>query len=90
MYKIIEKTNAYIARRTGGKTVSVIADNMTLKEAQKELLSWFNYKHDTLFSNWGHAVNYCRRRIDSAVTFRDGTRSFDFDSRSYTIVADED
>lgn len=43
-FKIIGRTNGWIAARDSqfnGKTEIVIADNLTLKEAQRKLLSMF-------------------------------------------------
>lgn len=84
-YKIIGKTNGYIAQRDidfRGKTVITIESNLTLKEAQKKLLDFFNMDYETNFSNWGLArINYpCY-----TTTFKDGTRSYEYDSRYYSI-----
>ena len=91
-YRIIGKTNGWIAARDSqfkGKTEIVIADNLTLKEAQRKLLSMFNDCYDLNCSNWGMAVIARRYRAEAACKTRDdGTRSFIYDSRYFGIEED--
>lgn len=88
-YKIIGKTNGYIANRDakfGGKTEIVIAKGLTLKNAQEQLLAMFNNDHDLNADNWGMAVILTRGKVFGAIpTFKDGTRSYEYDSRRYSI-----
>lgn len=88
-YKIIGKTNGYIANRDakfGGKTEIVIAEGLTLKEAQQQLLAMFNNDHDLNAANWGMAVILTRDRVEGATpTYKDSTRSYEYDSRRYSI-----
>lgn len=78
-YKIIEKT-------AGQRTVKIIETNLELKDAQKELLELFNRRHDLNAKKWGLAVILTKDRHDGATpTFRDGTRSFSYDNKTYSI-----
>lgn len=78
-YKIIEKT-------AGQRTVRIIETNLEIKDAQKELLDLFNRRHDLNVNNWGLAVILTKDRPDGATsTFRDGTRSFSYDNKTYSI-----
>lgn len=55
-YKIVGKTNGWIASRDihfNGKTEITIESNLTLREAQKKLLDFFNEDYDTCYQNWG-------------------------------------
>ena len=92
-YKIIGKTNGYIASRDpqfNGNCVITIDSGMTLDEARAELLRMFNNDHDMNCSNWGMAVIMTRNRVYGAnPTFKDGTRSYEYDSRTY-IIEEED
>lgn len=88
-FKIIGRTNGWIAARDSqfnGKTEIVIADNLTLKEAQRKLLSMFNDCYELNCSNWGMAVIARRKRAVGAFKTRnDGTRCFEYDSRYFSI-----
>lgn len=92
-YKIqLTFQNPYIAQRNGGdKTIST---GLTLKEAQTELLDLYNRKYDgerPYAMNWGLAVIQSRPYIFGArPTWEDGTRTFDWDSRAYSIEPEED
>ena len=92
-FKIIGRTNGWIAARDSqfkGKTEIVIAYNLTLKEAQRKLLSMFNECYELDCSNWGMAVIASKERAEGAYkTHEDGTRSFDYDSRTFSIEEDE-
>ena len=92
-FKIIGRTNGWIAARDSqfnGKTEIVIADNLTLKEARRRLLSMFNECYELGCSNWGMAVIASKERAEGAYkTHEDGTRSFDYDSRSFSIEEEE-
>lgn len=93
-YRIIGETNGWIAARDSqfkGKTEIVIADNLTLKEAQRKLLSMFNECYELGCSNWGVAVIATKSRDFCAYTTReDGTRCFDYDSRTFSIKEKEE
>ena len=88
-FKIVGRTNGWIAERDSlfkGKTEIVIDDNLTLKEAQRRLLSMFNGYYELNCSNWGMAVIARRYRAEGACKTRDdGTRSFIYDSRYFSI-----
>ena len=88
-YRIIGETNGWIAARDSqfkGKTEIVIDDNLTLKEAQRKLLSMFNECYELGCSNWGAAVIATKSRVFCAYkTHDDGTRCFDYDGRTFSI-----
>lgn len=88
-YRIIGETNGWIAARDSqfkGKTEIVIADNLTLKEAQRKLLSMFNECYELGCNNWSAAVIATKSRGFCAYPTReDGTRCFEYDSRTFSI-----
>lgn len=87
-YSIVARTNGYIASRDihfNGKTTVTIAAGLTLKEAQRRLLEMFNDDYNKNYSNWGLA------RINepyNTTSHKDGTRSYEYDSRYYSIEID--
>lgn len=88
-YRITGTTNSWIANRHAefnGKTHIVIEKGLTLKEAQKRLLEMFCEKYDIYCDNWGLARI---RRPYETNTRKDGTRSFEYDSRKYEIEEEE-
>ena len=93
-FKIVGRTNGWIAERDSlfkGKTKIVIADNLTLKEAQRKLLSMFNECYELGCSNWGMAVIARKKCAEGAYeTHEDGTRSFDYDSRTFSIEEEDE
>lgn len=83
-YKIIAQTDGYIASRDAkfkGNTCITIEDGLTLKEAQRKLLDMYNKDYDTAYSNWGLVRNH---NLNTG-SYRDGTRSYQYDSRRYSI-----
>lgn len=91
-YTITAQTNPWIAQRDamfGGKTSVILEKNLTLKEAQNKLLDLYNRKFENeryFAKNWGIAVIQSADKVDRAnPTFRDGTRSFEYDSRTFSI-----
>lgn len=82
--------NPYIGSRNGGNRT--LYKGLSLKEAQSRLLSLYNEKYEgerPYARNWGLAVIQSKPYVFGAVsTFGDGTRSFDWDSRSYSIEAE--
>lgn len=92
-FKIVGRTNGWIAERDSlfkGKTEIIVAGNLTLKEAQRRLLAMFNDCYALNCSNWGMAVIASKERAEGAYkTHEDGTRSFDYDSRSFSIEEEE-
>lgn len=82
-------TSGYIAnrdRKFNGKTTVVIESGLTLKKAQKKLLDMFNNDYDTSYPNWGMAVIRTKNNVEGATrTFKDGTRSYEYDSRRFYI-----
>lgn len=89
-YKIIAKTNGYIANRDimfNGKTEVTIEKGLSLKEAQKKLLDMFNEDYRTYFTNWGLVRSH---RPNNSCSFKDGTRGYEWDSRNFGIVKEEE
>ena len=88
-FRIVGITDGWIAERDAqfnGKTQIIVACNLTLKEAQRKLLSMFNDCYDFNCSNWGMAVIARRYRAEGAFKTRnDGTRCFEYDSRYFSI-----
>lgn len=90
-YKIIGKTNPWIAQRDfnfNGKTEITLESGLTLSEARKVLLDYFCKDHDCYFPNWGVAMNSKLGR-DYASHYSDGTYSYEWDSRYYSIEEEE-
>lgn len=91
-FKIIGRTYGWIAERDtqfNGKTEIVVEKNLTLKEAQRKLLSMFNECYELGCSNWGTAVIATKSRVFCAYkTHDDGTRCFDHDGRTFSIEED--
>lgn len=89
-YKIIGKTNGWIAQRDSlfkGKTEITIESHLTLREAQKKLLDFFNEDYETFYPNWGLAVG--NHRFDCG-SHSDGTRYYEYDSRYFSIEEDNE
>lgn len=90
-YNIIEKRDWYTANRDAafkGKCERIIRTNLSLKDAQKELLNLFNYyfQNEYFATNWGMAVIMTRKRVFSASpTYPDDTRSFEYDGKKFYI-----
>lgn len=91
-YNIVAETNQYIANRLSefnGKCRVVKYSGLTLKEAQKELIDLYNELYDgerPFARNWGLAVIQSHRFVDGAFpTHSDGTRTFEYDGRRYSI-----
>lgn len=84
--------NPYISSRNGGD--KTLFTGLSLKEAHKKLLDLYNEKYDCerpYAPNWGLAVVQSKPFAFGAVpTFQDGTRSFDWDSRSYSIEIEDE
>ena len=93
-FKIVGRTNGWIAERDtqfNGKTEIIVAGNLTLKEAQRKLLSMFNECYELDCKNWGMAVIARKKCAEGAdETHEDGTRSFDYDSRTFSIEEEEE
>ena len=88
-YKIIGRTNGWIAQRDihfNGNTCITLCSGMTLREAQERLLEFFNKDYDQEigmpYRNWG--LVRCHHPLVTT-THRDGTRSYEYDSRYYSI-----
>lgn len=88
-FRIVGITDGWIAKRDtqfNGKTQIIVAGNLTLKEAQRKLLSMFNDCYELNCSNWGMAVIARRKRAEGAFkTRKDGTHCFEYDSRYFSI-----
>lgn len=80
----------YISNKYGGDRV--LFDNLTLEEAQDKLLELYNENFDgerEFAESWDAAVIQSVKHIFGAnETNPDGTRSFDWDSRLFVIVAE--
>ena len=91
-FRIVGITDGWTAERDtqfNGKTQIIVAGNLTLKEAQRKLLSMFNDCFELNCSNWGMAVIARKKCAEGAdETHEDGTRSFDYDSRTFSIEED--
>lgn len=84
-YSIIGRTNGWIASRDAnfrGKCEVIFKENLTLREAQEELLRMYNYDYDACWSNWGLAVIHSN---GNAWSGSDGARRYEYDSRVYSI-----
>lgn len=81
------KTYTIKKKRDGEHFGKVIESGLTLQEAYAELLDLFNRRFDTIFKNWGIAVNATRNNSTdyACKTFGDGTRSFSYDVYTYWI-----
>ena len=88
-FKIVGRTNCWIAARDSqfnGKTEIDVEKNLTLKEAQNELLRMFNKCFELDCKHWGTAVIATKSRVFCAYkTHDDGTRCFDYDVRTFSI-----
>ena len=90
-YRIIGKTNPWIAQRDSlfrGKAEIIIEKNLTLSRARATLLKWFNNDYDLSCPNMGSAMNSKEGR-DHLSRYNDGTYSYDWDSRTYSIEEEE-
>lgn len=89
-YKVMGNTNPWIAARDitfNGKTEVVFERGISLREAQKKLLEFFNSDYGTYFQNWG--LVRCNYPYESS-SFNDGIRSYSYDSRIYYIEEDNE
>lgn len=92
LYAIIAKTNSYIAQRDSrfnGRTMYVVSSHLSLRDAQRQLLSMYNdefCEQRSAAPNWGIAVCQSARHCDGARSHLDGSRFFEFDSRIFSIV----
>ena len=91
-FRIVGITDDWVAKRDtqfNGKTQIIVARNLTLKEAQRKLLSMFNGYYELNCSNWGMAVIARKKRAEGACkSHEDGTRCFIYDSRYFGIEED--
>ena len=89
-YRIIGKTNSWIAQRNGWrKTAIVISSNLTLKQAKDALLSMFSNDYEVYLPNWGCVMSSKIGR-DYVSHYKDGTYSYEYDSRYYSIEKEVD
>lgn len=91
-YSIVAETNGYLANRLAefnGKCKVIKESGLTLVDAKKELLRMYNDMYDgerPHACNWGMAVIHSAANVYGASpTYRDGTRSFSYDGRRYSI-----
>lgn len=91
LFCIVAKTNPWIAQRSGlfkGRTTVVLEHDLTLKQAQKWLLEYWCEKSQCYAPNWGVAVRMKQgvpQDIIANPTHEDGTRSFEDDSKNFSI-----
>lgn len=90
-YSIICSTDDYHASRNAkfarNENTYVVASNLTLKEAQKQLLEMFSEDAGRLVDNWGLAVaNHYRDGLEAYKSHKDGIRAYEFDVYTYSIV----
>jgi hypothetical protein len=84
-YRIIGKTNGWIAQRNGwGKTENIISSNLTLKQAKGALLSMLLDDYEIYYPNWGCVMNSKIGR-NCVSHYKDGTYRYEYDSRYYLI-----
>ena len=87
-FAIIGKTDLYYANRDinfNGKSEVVFEKGLSLKEAQEKLLDMFNNDYGDEIGdcvNWREAR---RKKKYSTSSFKDGTRSYEYDLRYYRI-----
>lgn len=91
-YKIVGETNGYIASRDfafNGKPEIVLEEGLTLKDANRKLLEMFNDDYDTELGsrlpNWGLVI----AQDWPATHHQDGTYSYEYDSRYYSVEEEE-
>lgn len=89
---ITAHTDGYTANRDimfNGKCNIVLEQDLTFKEAKRRLLDMYNKKFEderAYAKNWGIAVLQSAPYIHGACkTFSDGTRSFSWDGRTFSI-----
>lgn len=90
-YCIIGRTNGWIAQRDiafNGKSEVIFKKGLSLKEARKILLDWFNDDYDLGCRNLGSAMN-SKAGQDYLCRYSDGTYSYQWDSRYY-VIEEED
>lgn len=90
-YSIICSTDYYHASRDSrfarNENIYVVASNLTIKEAQKQLLEMFSEDAGRLVDNWGLAVsNHYRDGLEAYKSHNDGTRAYEFDIYTYSII----
>lgn len=88
-YRITGRTNEWIAQRDAtfkGKTEIIIANGLSLKEAQKKLMEFFCEDYEVYMSNWGLA----RIHHPSTWSNSDGTRGYEYDSRYFEIELEDE
>lgn len=83
----VKYQNVYIAQRFDGD--NILSSGLTLKEAYKKLLDLYNEKYEgerPFAPNWNIAVCQSKKHVFGALpTYKDGTRAFEWDSRTYII-----
>ena len=90
-YSIICSTDDYHASRNAkfarNENTYVVASNLSLKEAQKQLLEMFSEDAGRLVDNWGLAVsNHYKDGLEAYRSYTDGTRAYEFDVYTYKII----
>lgn len=95
-YKIVGRTNGYIASRSilfKGKTEITLASGLSLEEALEKLDGFFvtdhDHSHDELEISYNEETGESVYGLDDHWTdYDDGTASYEYDSRYYSILED--
>ena len=85
------KTYKITKQRDGERRKQIISEGLELRDAQKELLQYFNVAFETCYKNWGIAVSATKGDAVSHATptFSDGTRWFSNDVYTWRIEEEE-
>lgn len=96
-YAIVARTNKYIASgdpEFNGKTEVILESGLSLRDAREEILRMYNRKYAStryVGGTWGMAVMISNVFGEGASkTYPDGTRSFTYDSRTYSIEIEQE
>lgn len=90
-FKIIGKTNEWIAQRDtmfNGKTEITIESGLSLEKAQSKLLDFFCEDYEVYASSLQEAEE--TEAGSQLSIFEDGTATYWYDSRTFTITEEED
>lgn len=97
-YRIVGVTNPYIGSKysyqgwkryenaNGTYYKRIIRENLTLKEAKKLMIDFYNEDKETYYSNWGLIV---ANSYGCAHTDADGLYHYEEDSRYYSIEEED-
>jgi len=92
-YKIIGKTNPYIAQRDihfNGKPEKVFETGLSRKTAQSTLLEWYNRDNECIGKPYRSTWAEARRWDGETFNHGGGCLGYNFDSRAYWIEEETD